>query len=122
ETSICMGDEAVFDEIYRNYFAPLCYFAQKLIDVADAEDVVNTLFLKLWRQKETFISYQHVQATLYKATRHACLNHLKLSKRAEERHRAVMMEASDNDKDFIHHMIRTEVWAEIYREVNRLPV
>lgn len=119
--AINMGDEEVFEEMYRSYFVPLCYFARKYIDQADAEDVINNLFLKLWRQKELFESLQHAQSILYIATRNACLDFLKVAKRAEDRHMLISNDLS-TDKDFIEEMIRTEVWAEVYREINKLPV
>ncbi|SMC98029.1 RNA polymerase sigma-70 factor [Pedobacter nyackensis] len=118
---IDMGNEDAFEEMYRSYFAPLCYFARKYIDQEDAEDVINNLFLKLWRQKELFESIQHAQSALYVATRNSCLDFLKIAKRAEDRHILVAKGAAP-DADFIEQMIRTEVWAEIYREINKLPV
>lgn len=119
---IQMGKENVFEAMYKAYFAPLCYFARKYIDEDDAEDVINNLFFKLWRQKEEFETLQHAQSSLYVATRNACLNFLKLSKRAEARHYLVTAEAQASNEGFIENMIRAEVWAEIYREINRLPV
>ncbi|WEK18416.1 MAG: RNA polymerase sigma-70 factor [Candidatus Pedobacter colombiensis] len=118
---INMGKEDAFEEMYRSYFAPLCFFAQKYIDQEDAEDVINNLFLKLWRQKELFESIQHAQSSLYVATRNSCLDFLKIAKRAEDRHTFIANGLS-SDKNFIEEMIRTEVWAEIYREINKLPV
>lgn len=116
-----MGESGVFEEIYRSYFAPLCYFAQKYVDEEDAEDVINNLFLKLWRQKEIFENTGHLQASLYVATRNSCLDFLKISKRAEDRH-YLFTGGGLVDKSFIEDMIRTEVWAEIYREINKLPL
>ncbi|TKC65307.1 RNA polymerase sigma-70 factor [Pedobacter hiemivivus] len=120
-SAISMGNEVTFEEMYRNYFAPLCYFAQKYIDREDAEDVVNNLFLKLWRQKERFKNLQHAQSTLYVATRNSCLDFLKIAKRAEDRHIFVTKDVAQ-DKNFIEEMIQSEVWGEIYREIHNLPV
>jgi len=118
---VSMGEPEVFEEIYRSYFAPLCYFAQKYIEEEDAEDVINNLFLKLWRQKETFENIAHVQASLYVSTRNSCLDFLKVTKRAEDRH-TLVADSSATAKSFMEDIIRTEVWAEIYREINKLPL
>ncbi|MGH2645424.1 MAG: sigma factor, partial [Chitinophagaceae bacterium] len=50
--ALSMANAQTFDELYRAYFAPLCYFATNLLNSDDdAKDLVEDLFLKLWQRR-----------------------------------------------------------------------
>lgn len=121
EFPLRMNDSDTFDEIYRTYYAPLCLFSKQFIEKKDAEDIVNTLFLKLWDRQETFESYQHAQSFLYLSMKNACLDFLKVSARTGNRNHQYYVNTDYVEKNFEHEMIQSEFWAEIYREIKNLP-
>lgn len=45
--------------------------------LADAEDIVQTVFLKLWRTRPTFAGETHERAWLIRVTLNACKDHYK---------------------------------------------
>ncbi len=114
--------EPAFEEVFRSYYAPLCYFAERmLVNKADAEDVVSALFGRIWDRNEVFDGPEHTRAFLYRATQNACLDFLKSTKRTGERHKNVLAQTIVEEESFLEEMLKTEVWAEIYRAINRLP-
>jgi len=118
---INMGEEQAFDWTFRIYHQPLKFFTAKFVGEDDAEDVVESMFLKLWRDNRPFESQEHLKAFLYHSARNACLNHLKVSKNAASRYQIVGREAPENEESCLHDIIRAEVLAEVYRAINNLP-
>jgi RNA polymerase sigma-70 factor (family 1) len=73
-----MGDEASFERVFRTHYARLCAFASTFIDDKDeAEEIVQTMFCRLWEQRESLDITISVQAYLFRSVRNACLNHIK---------------------------------------------
>jgi RNA polymerase sigma-70 factor (family 1) len=76
-----LGDEASFERMFRTHYARLCAFAATIIDDRDeAEEVVQTMFCRLWEQRNALDITISVQAYLFRSVRNACLNHLKKMK------------------------------------------
>jgi RNA polymerase sigma-70 factor (family 1) len=75
--AIRLGNEAVFEEIFRQHYAPLCRYAQSILHDADeAEEMVQTVFLTIWERRETLLITTSLKAYLYRAVHNRCLNRL----------------------------------------------
>src|ERR1700744_1802969 len=113
-SSLNMGNTQTFDELFRAYHAPLCYFATTFVNSdEDAQDLVEDMFLKMWQKAQHFENIQHAQAFLYRSARNACLNYLKHGKRAGLKYEILTAEAEQFEEDYLVRMIRSEVWGEI---------
>ncbi len=75
------GDKVVFEEIYRLYYTPLCYYCTRYVgDIADAEEIVQNLFFKLWMNRETNDITVSIKSYLYRSVQNYALNHLSQNK------------------------------------------
>ncbi len=76
------GDRAAFDALFRAHYAALCNYACSLTDgnMAEAEDIVQERFLKLWEKRMTLDINYSVKAYLYKMVHNACLNRIRHEK------------------------------------------
>jgi RNA polymerase sigma-70 factor (ECF subfamily) len=119
---LATADEAAFSIVFKEYYAVLCAFAQKIIqEAAEPEDVVNEVFLKLWNRNQEFEDLRHLKQFLYKSTRHACFDAIKRSIHSKER-QAIFQGAQDTWEAAADlEMIRLEVFNELYREISQLP-
>ncbi|WP_339070993.1 RNA polymerase sigma-70 factor [Chitinophaga sp. 212800008-4] len=119
---LAIADEGAFSIVFREYYAVLCAFAQKIIQTAaDPEDLVNEVFLRLWNRSEVFEDARHLKDFLYKSTRNACFDALKRATHSKER-QAVFLESQDAWETATDlEMIRMEVFNELYREISQLP-
>lgn len=71
------GEEINFDEIFHQYYSPLCNYALKIVkDVSTSEDIVQTLFIQLWENKK-LNSVNNLESFLIRATKFKCLDYLK---------------------------------------------
>ena len=72
------GHLEVFESLFKQYYKGLCFYAYKLLDnEAEAEDIVQELFAKLWTNRADLNINTSIQAYLYGAVRNACFNQLK---------------------------------------------
>lgn len=74
---IRIGNEAVFETVFRQYYSPLCRYADLLLgDPDEAEEVVQTVFLTIWERRESLLITTSLKAYLYRAVHNRCLNRI----------------------------------------------
>jgi len=118
---IRLNHTAVFDQVYKAWYHRLCFYASHFIKADQAEDVIETLFLKLWNKQQTFDTEDHMKAFLYHAVRNACLDHIKIAHNASVRHTTYTETQTHQVPDPLHYLIEAEALAEIYQAIDQLP-
>jgi RNA polymerase sigma-70 factor (ECF subfamily) len=72
------GDEPAFEQLFRAYYQPLCDFVLSYVRSREtAEELVQTIFLRLWETREAFDPAAGVAAYLFAACRNRSLDYLK---------------------------------------------
>lgn len=72
------GDAQAFEQIHRELFPALYYYALKLLEDNElADDAVQDLFIKIWVKRATIGELQKVKAYFFSALRHQVLNQLR---------------------------------------------
>jgi len=75
---IRLGDENAFESLFGAYYPSLCDFAQSYLHSAEsAEEVVQTVFLRIWEQRATWEPTTGVRPYLFAACRNQALGILK---------------------------------------------
>ena len=118
---IRLNHTVIFDQVYKTYYHRLCFYAARFIKADHAEDIIETLFLKLWNKQQSFETEEHMTAFLYHAVRNACLDHIKTSRNIAARHTTYTAAQTHHDPDPLHHLIEAEALAEIYQAIDELP-
>ena len=74
-----MGDnfDSTYKLLFRKYYANLLFYATRIVGEEEAEDVVQDVFVELWRRKDTVTVGEQIQAFLYRAVYTRALNVLK---------------------------------------------
>lgn len=121
DSVINLGDCAVFEGIYRAYYPALCFFASKYVGDDESEDIVENLFLRIWKQKKIMLNNAHLKSFLYQSTKNACFDFIKIQGRKDKRYASLQVQIDAVDQDYLHNFIHTEVIAEIHRAINQLP-
>ncbi len=68
-------DERQFEQLFKAYYNPLFAYAYAIVhDEALAEEIVQTVFLRLWEKREAIAIQVSWKAYLYKAIYHESLN------------------------------------------------
>lgn len=66
-TKIKEGDIKAFEEIFRRYYSPLCWYATGITgEMEAAEEIVEELFYVFWKDREHLQIFQSVKAIYIK--------------------------------------------------------
>lgn len=93
------GDENTFERVYKHFVRPLHVYAINILrDEEEARGMVQNVFLKLWERRSTLKFSGSLQAYLYGAVYHECLNNLRHQKVKgnHEQHLIYTMENQEN--------------------------
>lgn len=94
--SIREGNSTAFQQLFDSCYEGLCRYAFTLLrDTDEAEDTVQSIFLKLWEKRTSLDIRQNVQAYLYRSVYNQCLNQIE--------HRSVVRKHNEHVAHAISH-------------------
>ena len=77
-SAIKSGDQRAFERVFRMFYVPLCDYAAMILgEQAEAEDVVQDLFMHIWRSRVEIEVQDSVKSYLFTSVRFRALNVLK---------------------------------------------
>lgn len=80
--AVKQSDYACYGRLFERYYSRLCRYAYGLLlDKEDAEDVVQELFLTLWKNREKIEIKENAEGYLYRMAKYLALNHLRVNNR-----------------------------------------
>lgn len=69
-TKIREGDIRAFEDVFRRYYSPLCWYAAGITGSMEAaEEIVEELFYGFWRDRESLPVFRSMKSYLYVAVR-----------------------------------------------------
>ncbi len=120
--AIQQGNKQVFENLFRQYYAPLVGYANKILsDKMDAEEVVQKLFCKLWENRNNFSISISVKSYLYKSVHNHCLNFIKHEKVKQLHVHTVLSKEVEIEKDASHLIIMNDLNKKILAAIDKLP-
>ena len=66
-----------YKALFRKYYPNLIFYATRLVGEEEAEDMVQDVFVELWKRKDSMEIGDQIQAFLYRAVYTRSLNVLK---------------------------------------------
>ena len=76
-TQISLGDQSSFRQLYHQFYKRLLQFAFVLTRNKEvAEELVEDVFIKFWKNRKNAENIGNVKVYLYSATKNTCLNYL----------------------------------------------
>jgi RNA polymerase sigma-70 factor (ECF subfamily) len=119
---IRQGDAAQFESLFRSSYISLVRYAKTLIKDHDtAEEIVQDLFFRLWKDKEKIEIESSLNGYLFRSVHNRCLHYVEHN-RVVKRHAEEMSyrhaESQETPSDIIYYK---ELQAKIARILERLP-
>ena len=119
---IRQGDTGQFESLFRSSYVSLVRYAKTLIKDHDtAEEIVQDLFFRLWKDKDKLQIESSLNGYLYRAVHNRCLHHIDHNRVVEKyaREMAVMeQETNESPTDILHYR---ELQAKVAAILERLP-
>lgn len=120
--AIRQGNERVFETIFRKHYQALCNYACGILkDMDDAEEVVQSIFMKFWEQRESIEINVSLKSYLYRAVHNTCLNRLKHLKIQEVHKQYVGNFFEENHDSATDLMDKVELESRIAEALEKLP-
>lgn len=115
------GEVAAFNEIFHAYHHRLYVFCKYLVPAEDAEDIVASIFIRLWSRRKDLDTIENIKAFLYMSARNACFNLMRdLKSRAAKESEIAMMSAREEHLVLLSET-ESDVISRIREEVEKLP-
>ena len=90
-TQIKKGDIKAFEQLFRLYYSPLCWYATSIVGNREtAEEIIEDLFYTIWKEKERLNIFRSVKSYLYTAAWNGCLLHHRQRQKDEELQRKML--------------------------------
>jgi RNA polymerase sigma-70 factor (ECF subfamily) len=121
-SAIRAGNEREFERLFRSFYPRLCAYARTMLAYPeDAEEIVQTLFCRLWEQRDELEVTTSVQAYLFRAVRNASLNHIK-KMQIRDAYKNMNLEDINNNPEFQpDHATQTALRRRIEQGIAELP-
>lgn len=117
----CPNAEGALQELFFAHAQALIAYARRYVGEREtAEDIVQNVFLALWRNRHSITIETDTKSYLFSATRNQAINvlrHLKTAQRAEEEIRLTLRESEEPADRIEYEQTRLR----IENAVNRLP-
>ncbi|MCX6225396.1 MAG: RNA polymerase sigma-70 factor [Bacteroidia bacterium] len=118
-----IADIANFEKLFKTHYSRLCSYANLFLNDPDAaEDVVQDLFFKLWKNRDEITINTTIKSYLFRAVRNGCMNvidHISV----REAYKIVNEEdIKDSEGNLIDETIVSELEQRIKETIDQLPV
>ncbi len=113
------GNEGVFQQTFDSCYEDLCRYALTLLrDKDEAEDTVQSMFMKLWEKREVLDIKQSIRSYLFRSVYNQCMNQIE--------HRAVKKKHQEIETMELSSTIQPEVFTDelhkaIRQAIDELP-
>ncbi len=119
-SALATSDQHALTSIYKKYWQPLFISAYNVLkDKQACEDIVQELFLELWKRRATLNVHSSLEAYLHKAVVYKVFRHIR-----NNRHRAEWFEGFEEASYYSTpetHLQVKETLREATHAINRLP-
>ena len=109
--------EQRFRQLFRETYPALTFYASRLVNADEAEDIVQEAFMELWKYQDNIEDEGHIKAFLYRIVYTRSLNILK--------HQAVVNNYSDSVKKVeslkLDYIESIELRKQINDDIDELP-
>jgi RNA polymerase sigma-70 factor (ECF subfamily) len=111
-----------FENLFKDFFTPLCYFARKYVsDIDSAKEIVHDVFINLWEKRDSIDPEKSIKSYLYTSVNNRCLNHIRDNKKFDKENTEIELINEEHNSVSTDSMEEDELKAKINKSINNLP-
>jgi RNA polymerase sigma-70 factor (ECF subfamily) len=116
------NDKQAFDLLFRKYYTPLCRFALKLNgSEAQAEEVVQEVFIYLWEQRQHLTVTKSILSYLFQSIKHKVYEHFRKNQTRSKYEEEYANSVVEGDDLVEKHLDDYEISCLVWNAVDQLP-
>lgn len=119
-------DDDSMSVLYDEYYAALVSYGLQILHLKEeAEDVVQSVYAKLWESQPSFESTGELRSYLYSSVRNGCINVIRRQK-ARSGYSAATLDLRDPDKEACDETLKDkfdieEMYRLLFQEIDKMP-
>ncbi|MFV0507044.1 MAG: RNA polymerase sigma factor [Bacteroidales bacterium] len=115
---IRQGDKQAFKQLFKAYYARLCFFALKYMpDEQSSEDIVQEVLSDLWTKRKTIQINTSLKSFLYACVRNKCLTQINKKTLPKE---SLLDIPTDYEISEDYNYIKEEIYANLHKAIESL--
>lgn len=115
-------NQQTFEKLFKLYFAPLSYYANKFLpDIDTSKEVVHDVFVNFWEKRETIDLSKSVKSYLYTSVHNRCLNYIRDNKKFDRSEYILENSGENTSWENSDVLIEAEIKAKINETLQKLP-
>lgn len=109
-----------FKSLFNDFYASQVMFALKILgNKQDAEDVVQDVFLSIWRSNCNFKNEISFKSYLYMSTKNRCIDFIRKRKVVNEEIKPDFV--FKDESDFADQILKNEAYSLLHKAIEKLP-
>lgn len=121
-TLLKKSDREAFTAIYRRYHTLLYTYAMRYLKSRpDVEDILQSVFVKLWMARDAIFVSTSLKSYLFAMTKNSVMNHIRNSNRALQHHYRIAQQAQNYDDDLYMYAERNHLTEVLQLAIRQLP-
>lgn len=119
-TNLAGGQNCAYDRLFQTYYAPMIAYSKQYVNYSDAEEVVQELWLYIWKNRINLNIQTTFRGYLFKSCKNRCLTLIRNQKfKASSFHElSLLAEYPQENPDFYFEKELQEI---IIQAIDRLP-
>ena len=116
-------NKEAFNVIYARYWERLyCYLVKAIKDTAEAEDILQEVFVSLWKRRNSLDSIASLSTYLFSCVRYGGFRHIRNEIKKNNFRASWRLLFNEEDDLFERQLAANELTTLLNREVDKLPV
>ncbi len=115
-------DKTSWHVLFDHYYPSLCSYVDRFIRNRElAQDVVQEVFVGLWKSQQYFTEVKNLTYYLYKSCYHRSLNHIRNQKTQDDNVEYIEDKDAFDSEEVYEETLKEEVVRLLYHHINNLP-
>ena len=119
--AIKRDDQGAYEMVFREYYRPMTAYAFRFLnDLADAESIVQDVFLRLWQKRHEIMIVASLENYLFRSVKNHCINYIEHEK-IKTGYQALVLRNEEDRSEYSEFFLEFGLMKKIQAAIAALP-